>query len=67
MHGQCAVISATIRGVEAIPVSVEVIVSSGLPGMSIVGMPDTAVQEARERVRASIRASGFQCRRTGSS
>lgn len=59
MRGQCAVLSATIRGVEAVPVFVEVTVSSGLPGMSIVGMPDAAVQEARERVRASVRASGF--------
>ncbi len=59
MRGQCAVLGATIRGVEAVPVVVEVIVSSGLPGMSIVGMPDVAVQEARERVRASVRAAGF--------
>ncbi len=59
MRGQCAVLSATIRGVEAVPVFVEVTVSSGLPGMSIVGMPDAAVQEARERVRASVRSSGF--------
>ena len=35
--------SATIRGAEAIPVTVEVIISSGMPGVSIVGMPDTAI------------------------
>ncbi|MBQ9068019.1 MAG: YifB family Mg chelatase-like AAA ATPase [Eggerthellaceae bacterium] len=51
--------SATIRGAEAIPVTVEVIVSSGMPGISIVGMPDAAVQEARERVRAAIKSSGL--------
>ncbi len=57
--GQCAVTSATVRGVEVIPVTVEVVVSGGLPGMTIVGMPDAAIQEARERVKAAIRAAGF--------
>lgn len=57
--GQCAVTSATVRGVEVIPVTVEVVVSGGLPGMAIVGMPDAAIQEARERVKAAIRAAGF--------
>ncbi len=56
---QCSVLGATLRGVEAVPVTVEVVVSGGLPGMSIVGMADVAVQEARERVRAAIRATGF--------
>lgn len=50
---------ATLRGVEAVPVDVEVAVSSGIPAFCIVGMPDAAVQEARERVRAALRASGF--------
>lgn len=58
-HGQCAVMSATVRGVDVIPVTVEVVVSGGLPGISIVGMPDAAIQEARERVKAAIRAAGF--------
>ncbi|WP_302961712.1 YifB family Mg chelatase-like AAA ATPase [uncultured Adlercreutzia sp.] len=58
--GQCAVTSATVRGVEVIPVTVEVVVSAGLPGVAIVGMPDAAIQEARERVRAAIRAAGFK-------
>lgn len=52
--------SATVRGVDVIPVTVEVVVSSGLPGVAIVGMPDAAIQEARERVRAAIRAAGFK-------
>lgn len=38
---------------------VEVVVSNGMPGMAIVGMADTAVQEARERVKAAINAAGF--------
>lgn len=58
--GQCAVASAVVRGVDVVPVRVEVVVSGGLPGMSVVGMPDAAIQEARERVRAAIRAAGFK-------
>lgn len=51
--------TATIVGVEAREVEVQVDVSSGLPTFQIVGLGDAAVQEARERVRAAIRASGF--------
>lgn len=51
--------SATIRGVEALPVSVEVVVSNGMPGFSIVGMADAAIQESRERVKAALRSAGF--------
>lgn len=54
-----AVQSATIRGVEAVPVTVEVVISNGIPSFSIVGMADAAIQESRERVKAAIRASGF--------
>lgn len=59
MAGQCTVRSATLRGVEAVPVDVEVVVGNGMPGFFIVGMPDAAIQESRERVRAALRASGF--------
>lgn len=59
MNTSCSVTSAVIRGAEALPVTVEVSIGAGLPGISIVGMGDTAVQEARERVRAAIRACGF--------
>ncbi len=59
MGGICTVRSAVLRGVEAEPVWVEVCVGSGLPGMSIVGMADTAVKEAQERVRSALRVSGF--------
>lgn len=59
MYGRCTVQGATLRGVEAVPVDVEVVVSNGIPAFCIVGMPDAAIQEARERVRAAIRASGF--------
>lgn len=59
MGGQCCSIGASLHGVEAVPVMVEVVVGPGLPGMSIVGMADAAVQEAKERVRAALKSSGF--------
>jgi len=52
------VITAAIVGLEGHLVEVEVDIASGLPSMTIVGLPDAAVQEARERVRAAIRNSG---------
>lgn len=45
---------AVLSGVEAIPVTVEVDVGSGLPAFTVVGLPDTTVQEARDRVRGAI-------------
>jgi len=51
--------TAAVVGLEGHLVDVEVDISSGLPAMTIVGLPDAAVQEARERVRAAIRNSGF--------
>jgi magnesium chelatase family protein len=47
-------------GIDALPVEVEVDVGAGLPGFSIVGLPDAAVQEARERVRVAITNSGYK-------
>jgi len=52
------VISCAVVGLEGAIVEVEVDISPGLPQFTIVGLPDTAVQEARERVRAAIRNSG---------
>ncbi|HEY82181.1 MAG TPA: YifB family Mg chelatase-like AAA ATPase [Dehalococcoidia bacterium] len=51
--------TAAVVGLEGHLVDVEVDISSGLPAMNIVGLPDAAVQEARERVRAAIRNSGY--------
>ncbi|MDG2990442.1 YifB family Mg chelatase-like AAA ATPase [Candidatus Synechococcus calcipolaris G9] len=51
--------SAALLGIEAIPVGVEVDVSGGLPGIVVVGLPDTAVQEARERVKTALRNAGY--------
>jgi magnesium chelatase family protein len=46
--------SATLLGVEGRPVAVECQVSNGLPGFTVVGLPDTACREARDRVRAAL-------------
>lgn len=52
------VISCAIIGLEGAIVEVETDISPGLPSFTVVGLPDTAVQEARERVRSAIRNSG---------
>ncbi|MCL1863253.1 MAG: YifB family Mg chelatase-like AAA ATPase, partial [Defluviitaleaceae bacterium] len=51
--------SGAIVGVESCRVDVEVDLSSGLPVFDIVGLPDSAVKESRERIRAAIRNAGF--------
>lgn len=50
----------TIDGIRAKRVTVEADIRSGLPAFSIVGLPDTAVREARERVRAALLNDGFE-------
>ena len=50
--------SAIVIGVDGQPVTVEVHVGDGLPGLSIVGLPDTSCREARDRVRAAVMAAG---------
>lgn len=49
-----------LKGVGGYEVSVECFVSTGLPAFDLVGLPDAAVKEARERVRAAIKNSGFR-------
>ncbi|MEV5024771.1 YifB family Mg chelatase-like AAA ATPase [Paenibacillus sp. LPE1-1-1.1] len=51
--------SASVYGVDGKSISVEVDISSGLPQISIVGLPDPAVRESVERVRAALKNSGF--------
>jgi Mg chelatase-related protein len=51
--------SAALLGIDALKVGVEVDIAGGLPGLVIVGLPDSAVQEARERVRVALKNSGF--------
>ncbi|HEY8868546.1 MAG TPA: ATP-binding protein [Candidatus Limnocylindrales bacterium] len=52
-------LSATLIGLEGRVIRVEVDVAPGLPGFTIVGLADAALQEARERVRGAIRNAGF--------
>jgi magnesium chelatase family protein len=54
-----AIPSATLFGVEGRPVAVEVHVSNGLPGFTVVGLPDAACRESRDRVRAALLSSGL--------
>jgi magnesium chelatase family protein len=51
--------SASIVGIDAVKVAVEVDVSGGLPGIALVGLPDAAVQESKERVKAALKNAGF--------
>jgi magnesium chelatase family protein len=55
-----SVASASLFGVEGQLVTVEVHVSSGLPSYTVVGLPDAAVRESRERVRAAVLSSGLE-------
>ena len=55
-----SLLSATLHGLDGRIVRVEVDVAPGLPGFTIVGLADTALQEARERVRGAIRNSGYE-------
>ncbi len=57
------VMTATTVGVDARFVHVEVDTDRKLPPFTIVGLPDSAVRESRERVMAAIRNAGFQCSR----
>jgi magnesium chelatase family protein len=54
-----AIPSAVLIGVDGRQVSVEVHVSNGLPGFTVVGLPDAAVRESRDRVRAALLSSGL--------
>ncbi len=51
--------TVAFQGVEAVPVDVQVMVSPGKIGMQIVGLPDKAVAESRERVQSALHASGL--------
>ena len=54
------VCSAVIRGIEAVPVTIETDIGRGLPGLVITGLADATVKEAAVRVRAAIMNSGFR-------
>src|SRR5437868_469780 len=52
--------SSAVFGIDAFPITVEVDLSTSVPMWNLVGLPDAAVQESRERVRSAIRNSGFE-------
>jgi len=54
------VYSCAVIGLDGVIVEVEVDTTQGLPGMDIVGLPDAAVQESKQRVQAAIKNSGFE-------
>ncbi len=51
--------TAAVVGLTAVPVIAEVDVADGLPGLTIVGLPDTTVRESRERIRSAVKNSRF--------
>jgi len=53
------VFSASVLGIDGYLIEIEVDVSKGLPQISVVGLPDTAVKESKDRVRSAIKNSGF--------
>ena len=53
------VFSCAVVGLEGVIVEVEVDYTNGLPGVTIVGLPDTAVQESRERVQTAVKNAGL--------
>ena len=52
-------ISSTVIGIESHPVTVEVDLSAGLPMFSTVGLPDVAVRESKDRIKAAVKNSGY--------
>lgn len=57
--GLARVMAAGLEGIEAFPVELEAYTRKGVPRMTVVGLPDAALREARDRIRAAIRASGY--------
>ncbi len=55
-----SVLSSITDGIDGHLINVEIDISNGLPGFDIVGLPNAAVRESRERVRAAIKNSGFE-------
>jgi magnesium chelatase family protein len=51
--------SGALQGIEAVPVTVEVDITFGLPGFNLVGLPDSAIKEARERVFSALKNAGY--------
>ena len=56
---QASIRTVAFRGIETVPVEVQVHVANGLPSMAVVGLADKAVGESRERVRAALASIGL--------
>ena len=56
----CSVRTMCISGIMGSLVTAEAFISNGLPGFDVVGLPDAAVKEARERVRAAVKSSSMR-------
>ncbi len=50
----------TVNGLESEIIEVEVDINAGLPNFTIVGLPDTSVQESKERIRSALKSSNFK-------
>ncbi len=53
-------LSACLAGVDSYEIDVEVDISSGLPSFSVVGLPDTAIRESRNRIKSAVKNTGFK-------
>lgn len=51
--------SGALQGIDAVPITVEIDISFGLPAFSLVGLPDSAVKEARERIFSAMKNAGY--------
>src|SRR5437773_6612080 len=54
------VLSSSVYGIDALLVEVEVDISSGMPRMDVVGLPEGAVKESKDRVRSALKNSGYE-------
>ena len=61
-HMVAQVQTVSFQGVEVRSVDVQVQIASGLPAFTIVGLPDKAVAESKERVRSALHTRGYRCR-----
>ncbi len=53
------IMTSTVVGLSAVPVTVEVDVTDGLPGVTIVGLPDTTVRESKDRIKSALKNTQF--------
>lgn len=55
-----AILSSALQGIDALPIEVEVDLALGMPSMAIVGLPEAAVRESKDRVRSALKNSGYE-------